>query len=236
MRKRSVGFLAAICLCLVAVSTSSAAFTAFEVPPPAGAYTAPGLAAVTAWRTSSTLIPFPAGTFSSWSGPVPGLSMGPDLTITSSVSLVRFGPVPSGWASWAPTPLSENPTPFVAYTQGATSATLTFDEPVGGFSLEVEPNPFMQLSYSVTFAGGGMISAVIDGLAGSRMFGGTVDPGDAGITGVTISGPADFAFASVRARALTTPTGMIPEPSSLALLGIGVAGALGYGIRRRMKA
>ena len=50
------------------------------------------------------------------------------MTISSTVTFSRLGPVPSGWATWSPTPLSESPTPFVAYTGGPATATLTFDD------------------------------------------------------------------------------------------------------------
>jgi len=231
--KKGMMWVAALCLCLTVASTASAAFVPFAVPVPGGAYTPAELADVTSWRMRSTVVPFPGTpTFTSWSGPVAGLPGG-DLVITGGGTYTRLV-VGAGWATWSLPPLSDVATPVVAYTGGASTRTLTFDDPVGGFSFELEPNPFAIISYTVSFAGGGMITAAVNGSAGARMFGGEIMPGDAGITGVTITGGADFAIAQTRAIALPAGPGVIPEPSSIALLGLGFAGLVGYGIRRRL--
>jgi len=46
-------------------------------------------------------------------------------------------------------------------------------------------------------------------------------------------GAGDSATLTITTRALTTPQAVVPEPSSLAIAGIGALGLIGFGLRRR---
>jgi hypothetical protein len=126
--------------------------------------------------------------------------------------------VPTTWASWGSPPNTQSATPRVHWTNGFTSATLTFlDSTTFGF--ELQPNTIVVSSLTAEFFDGavslGSITRNVDGNADARLFGATTTTG--AFDRVVISGTDDFAIGQVRyAQAAQA---VVPEPTSLALFG-----------------
>jgi hypothetical protein len=157
---------------------------------------------------------------------------GGGFVATPSIGL-QVRQVPTSWATWAPPPFTEGATPQVYFTGGATSLTLNLNQvtTIGGF--ELEPNPFSTLTYTAQFRMGTTVvetvTRAVSGSAGARLF---AIENAAGFNNILITGPADFAIARLRFGGATTG---IPEPATMVLLGLGLAGLAGA-VRRHRKA
>src|SRR5215831_5068271 len=132
---RKTGWLLPLALCAISLP-AHAQFTPIAQPD-------------AAYLGSTTLIPITAADFdivSSLSDGTLGISFSSDLAAAT---------VPDTWTSWGSPPDTETATPRVLWTQGETSLTLTFDNPVGIFGLEAEPNTTGPASITATFLNGG---------------------------------------------------------------------------------
>jgi hypothetical protein len=110
--------------------------------------------------------------------------------------------------------------------------------PVRTFGVEIEPEVFRDVLVTVTFFDAlgplGSITEVVNGDSGARLFAaGTLD---SAFTQVQITMPPDAlgaAFGAVR-YSLIAGGGLVPEPGSVVLLGIGVLGLIWWRGRRRL--
>jgi hypothetical protein len=159
---------------------------------------------------STTLLPITADDFDL----VSSLSAG-GLTATFDTDLVALT-TPGTWSSWGSPPNVESSTPRVLWTNGLTSLTVTFNQPVVTFGLEAQPNTSVVSSILASFYQGasliGEIPLDVDGNAGARLFAAaSTTPFDK----IVFSSTDDFAIAQIRAS--------VPEPSSLVMLALGAA-------------
>ncbi len=176
------------------------------------------------YRTTTTLLGLPAND-------TPRLTWGdPDLTVTFSTAL-QPRTVGVNWATWGSPPDTEQDNPRVWFTQGATTLTFTFSQPVFTWGFEAEPNPFSDHLFTVEFFDGatslGTISRTINGNAGARLLAARAGLGQK-FTSVTVSTDVDFAIAQLR-YSFTAP---IPEPATWAMMIAGF-GLVGFAARRR---
>jgi MYXO-CTERM domain-containing protein len=112
-----------------------------------------------------------------------------NFDVTLSVRQIGDGWYPATGDGW----LSISPAPYILWTGsdpdsflGAASATGTFDAPVFGFGLEMEPNEFSSFDMTLDLGGGNSLTQTVDMLNGVRpkFFGFW---GDVGVTGWTAS-------------------------------------------------
>jgi hypothetical protein len=147
-----------------------------------------------------------------------------NVTLSGPTTVTTVGPGVFGWGN---PPTVEATAPSVLFSQSQLSRTLTFDQPLGTFGVEMESNnptnPFLNPTFTLTatfFDGAakvGTISQKLTAPGGARLFAAstTTDP----FTSVTLTsstGSGGFDFGQVR-YALAS----VPEPSSLALVGTG---------------
>ncbi|PGO70452.1 hypothetical protein CN980_20800 [Bacillus cereus] len=122
-------------------------------------------------------------------------------TITFNSPMVRLQ-VPSSWFTWSSPPFSEDPTPPVLYTQGATILTMTLSIPSRIFGFEIEPNPFAPFEFTALFLSKGIpvgsITQTVDGQSGAQLFAAEIDCTCPAIDEVVITSSVDFAIAQVR--------------------------------------
>jgi len=148
------------------------------------------------------------------------LDDGTGLSFSSPVNIRTIG---FGWATW-----SGGYTGQVLYSNGATSVTINFDTPVGGFGLFAEPDPFEFHNFTLTLSDGSTVSGDFTGDSGAGFLGFVGD----GVVSATLSSDVGFAFGDFY---VTEGTGAVPEPATWAMM-IGGFALVGGAMRRRATA
>jgi hypothetical protein len=166
------------------------------------------------------------------SGPALQSLVSGDLTISFSAPMnpLQAGP---GHFTWGHPPFVEDTAPAVLYSQNQLTRVLTFSEPLQTFGLEMVPNLTVFFPATLTadfFSGDTLVGTIQQRVSqfDARLFAATDT--DAPFTSVWLtssSGSFGFLVGDVRAAVA------VPEPTSLGLFGLGLAGAVGYGWRRR---
>jgi hypothetical protein len=213
IRLKSVQFalrVAQVALTLIAFFTARADAGFVIIPQPDAAYVG-----------NTALFAVPGADFDTTSS----LSFG-SFTMSFDTPLVALT-TPTTWSSWGSPPDVESSIPQVLWTNGATSLSITFSNPLGLFGFEAQPNTSVVSSMVASFfLGGSLIGEIpldVDGNAGARLFAASsTTPFDT----VVLSSTDDFAIAQIRAD--------VPEPGTLAhMIGLGVVGIPAYWIRSR---
>lgn len=144
------------------------------------------------------------------------LPSGTNVNLSETMTLYSIG---SGWATWSGTYAGK-----VLFT-GSLSIVNTFNSPVYGFGLEMEPNYFQDYSMTLLLNDGSYLTQDVNGSYGAKFFGWAGGP----VTTMTLSAVSDsggFAFGN-----MVECTHAVPEPTTLSLLGLGLLGLL----RRKRK-
>jgi hypothetical protein len=121
----------------------------------------------------------------------------------------------AGWATW-----SHGYKGDVYYTQGATSLTMTMPEFTPAFYFYAEPNPFEVFTFAATATDGtvsAFVARPVEGYSGAAYFGAYTLTGPP-LASITVSSDVDFAVGEFGIGLWCRA----PEPSSLALVGLGV--------------
>lgn len=162
-------------------------------------------------------------------------------SITDGVVTVNFSTsmnkrtVSSSWTSWSVAPDSQRLVPNdplpVFYSNQVTAVTFTLSTPVSVFGFEAEPNPFSVHTMTAQFYDAfgnllGTISRDVNGDAGARLF---AAQSNVPIASVVFSSDVDWAAGAFRYQLPAGP--VIPEPTTMALFGVGLLGFLP--LRRR---
>ena len=139
------------------------------------------------------------------------------ITLSSTVTKLS---VPTSWAT-----SSHGATPDVLYES---SSILTMPAGVTAFDFYAEPEPGSLFSMTATADDGTFVTQTVDGAGGAKYFGfhGT---GGTTISLISISSlsPSGFAYGEMR----TSTSSPIPEPGTLGLLGLALAGV--FVVRRK---
>jgi hypothetical protein len=139
---------------------------------------------------------------------------------------------PTTWATW-----SHGATPRVYFSGNSSTAvinnseTLTLPAGTGAFQFWAEPNILSTFTVTATANDGTTLMESINGNGGASGFGFFADPGQS-ILSITVSAPSAALGFGLAEFAISRT---IPEPSTLALFGVGMASVLGYVARRRKK-
>lgn len=146
--------------------------------------------------------------------------------------------VPNGWATWNSPPAVESSTPNVLFASGSPTFTLTVGGSNNTVGFELEPDAFQLENVAVSFFNqhGILINTLTlspSGSAGALLFALQDTTPGATIGSVVINDLAgdDFAFGQLRAGSINAAS-PVPEPSSLMLLGTGMAATMGMARRR----
>lgn len=121
--------------------------------------------------------------------------------------------VGSSWATW-----SHGYTGPVLYSMGASLVRLDFDAPVSAFGFYAEPTTFGFFDITLGLSDGSTDTKSVDGFGGAEFFGFT----DGAIDWLEISADPNaggFAFGE-----MVMAKDVVPEPATLTLLGLGLAG------------
>jgi hypothetical protein len=96
------------------------------------------------------------------------------MTVTFSSTMMKLGPVPTGWATWDSPPWTETANPHVLFETTDTSMTWILSKPTRIFGFELEPNAWNVFACTVDFYAGatlvGSITQNVDGYYGARLF------------------------------------------------------------------
>ena len=122
---------------------------------------------------------------------------------------VQVRRVPNSWFAWSFPPESESFTPFVGWTQGATTETVTFTSNASVAGLEAEPDfsGVFRMTASFQDASGMEVARVVrdvEGSGGARLF--AVSCTNPVIAKVVVSMGSDFAIAQIRSDRITGAT------------------------------
>jgi PEP-CTERM motif len=130
-------------------------------------------------------------------------------------------------------PMTPVPTATL-YSQQQSSRVLTFNEPVGTFGLEMNPNltGFFPAPMTAKFFNGDTLLGTISQNVSQhspKLFAATdTDTPFTSVQLSTVSSTFGFLISDVRAEVAA------PEPASLGLFGLGLLGVIGYGWRQRV--
>jgi hypothetical protein len=156
---------------------------------------------------------------------------GVTITISAPMTPLQAGP-PN--FTWGHPPFVEDTSPAVLYSQQQTTRVLTFSEPLLTFGLEMVPNLTVFFPATLTvdfFSGNTDVETLRIGVRqfNARLFAAADPLLDTPFTSVRLTTPSNtfgFLIGDIRAA-------VVPEPSGLALFGLGLLATLGYGWRRR---
>jgi hypothetical protein len=164
--------------------------------------------------------------------PIMSLTSG-GLTMTLSAPMTPLQAGPPNF-TWGHPPFVEDTSPAVLYSQNQTTRVLTFSEPLLTFGLEMVPNETVFFPATLTvdfFSGNTDVETLRVGVRqfDARLFAVTDPLADTPFTSVRLTSPSNtfgFLIGDIRAA-------VAPEPSGLALFGLGLLATLGYGWPRR---
>jgi len=148
------------------------------------------------------------------------LDDGTELSFSGPVNIRQIG---SSWATWSGGYAGQ-----VLFSNDATSITINFDTPVGGFGLFAEPDPFEVHSFLLTLSDGSTIGGDFNGDAGAGFLGFV----GSDIVSATLSSDVGFAFGDFY---VTDVADAVPEPATWAMM-IGGFALAGAAMRRRSAA
>lgn len=98
--------------------------------------------------------------------------------------------VPDSWATWA-----GGATPRVLYSGvDVTSVSGTFSAPMMAFGLEFQPDPFWPIQMQLALNGVTVFDGPVGGEGGAQFLGWVITDSDPGVTVLTLTGEAEFAF------------------------------------------
>lgn len=144
------------------------------------------------------------------------------LTV-SFANAVGAREIPTGWGTWSTAPESENPggSGFRVGQTSGNSNTMTFSRMLTIWGFEAEPNVFGEFEMTASFLRGGStvatVSRLVNGDAGARLFAFEDAGGFDAVRFEASPNAGGFAQAQFRYAATT-----VPEPSTYALMGIGL--------------